>query len=102
MAENQGVMYSGVSESVAPPSMCPQYEITPSAGSKAGQNYLSASDNLFPNLGEQTLQVVTKNGKDGIIKYEVADVSRPLNAISEICDAGGKDGQHVAFTKHWE
>ena len=79
---------------------CPQYEITPSAGSLAGRNYLSAGDDLIPSLGEQLLEVQTKQGRDGQLKYQVADVSKPLNAIGEICDAGGDEGQHVVFTKH--
>jgi len=34
------------------------------------------------------------------IRYQSAEVSRPLNAVSEICDAGGEDGQYVVFSKH--
>ena len=96
----KGVMDSGASESVAPPTMCPHYEITPSPGSVAGQEYVSASDDRIPNLGEQVLSIVTADGKEGTVKYQVADVSRPLNSISEICDAGGEGGQHVIFGKH--
>ena len=96
----KGVMDSGASESVAPPTMCPHYEITPSPGSLAGQEYVSASDDRIPNLGEQVLSIVTSDGKDCTVKYQVADVSRPLNAISEICDAGGEHGQHVIFGKN--
>ena len=80
--------------------MCPHYEITPSPGSIAGQEYISASDDLIPNLVEQVLEVVTQEGNEGRVKYQVADVSRPLNAVSEICDAGGEDGQHVIFGKN--
>ena len=96
----KGVMDSGASESVAPPSMCPEFPVTPSAGSKAGQNYISASDDLLPNLGEQVLEVVTDAGRDGRVRYQIADVTRPLNSISEICDAGGEQGQQVIFGKH--
>ena len=96
----KGVMDSGASESVAPPTMCPHYDITPSPGSVAGQEYVSASDDRIPNLGEQVLSIVTADGKEGMVKYQVADVSRPLNSISEICDAGGEGGQHVIFGKH--
>jgi len=96
----KGVMDSGASESVAPPEMCPHYEITPSPGSIAGQEYVSASDDTIPNLGEQTLDVVTVTGKNREVKYQIADVARPLNAVSEICDAGGPRGQHVVFGKY--
>ena len=93
-------MDSGASESVAPPSMCSQYSIVPSLGSLVGQEYLSASDDLIPNLGEQSLDVATMQGKEGVLKYQMADVSKPLNAISEICDAGGEQGQEVIFTRY--
>jgi len=96
----KGVMDSGASESVAPPNMCPQYKVFPSPGSIAGQNYVSASDDVIPNLGEQYLNIVTKTGRECVAKYQVADVTRPLNAISEICDAGGEEGQLVIFGKH--
>ena len=87
-----GVMDSGASESVAPPTMCPHVEIKPSPGSMAGQHYMSASEELLPNLGEQELSVVTDHWEDATAKYQIADVVRPLNAVSEICDAGGKTG----------
>ena len=96
----KGVMDSGASEAVAPPTMCPHYEIRPSAGSIAGQNYVSASDDLIPNLGEQDLEAETEDGRPCHVKYQMAEVSRPLNSVSEICDAGGEYGQHVIFGRN--
>jgi len=96
----QGVMDSGASESVAHPSMCPQYRVKPSAGSNAGQKYVSASGDVIPNLGEQLLDAETDDGMSTKIRYQSADVSRPLNSVSEICDAGGDDGQYVVFSKN--
>ena len=96
----KGVMDSGASESVAPPTLCPHYPVHPSPGSLAGQEYLSASEDLIPNLGEQYLNIVTETGGEGMAKYQIAEVSRPLNAVSEICDAGGELGQQVTFGKH--
>ena len=40
----KGVVDSGASESVAPPAMCPQYPVRPSAGSIAGHEYDFESD----------------------------------------------------------
>lgn len=93
-------MDSGASEGVAPPSMCPHYEIKPSVGSMAGQNYVSASDDLIPNLGEQVLNAETMDGRSCQLKYQMAEVTRPLNSVSEICDAGGPRGQHVVFGRN--
>ena len=95
----KGVVDSGAAESVAHPSMCPQYPVTPSVGSKSGQSYTSASGEDIPNLGEQVLPIVTGDGRHGHIKYQSADVTRALNSVSEICDAGGGNGQMVLFSK---
>jgi hypothetical protein len=96
----RGVMDSGASESVAHPSMCPQYAVKPSAGSTSGQKYVSASGDVIANLGEQHLDVETDEGMETQIRYQSADVSRPLNSVSEICDAGGEDGQYVIFSRY--
>ena len=93
----KGVMDSGASESVAPANLAPQYTVTSSPGSLVGQEYTSASGNVIPNLGEKVLDIVMEDGRETQVKYQVADVSRPLNSISEICDAGGKYGQIVLF-----
>ena len=92
-------MDSGASESVAHPAMCPQYQVMPSAGSKAGESYTSASGDDIPNLGQQVLNVRTFDGTNGQIKYQSADVTRALNSVSEICDAGGEQGQVVMFDR---
>ena len=50
------------------------------------------------NLGEQKLNVVLDSNCEATIKYQIADVSRALNAVTEICDAGCTDfGNHVIF-----
>ena len=95
----KSVMDSGASESVASPLMFPDYEVRPSAGSRRGQEYTAANGENIPNLGEQVLSVVMEDGREGNIKYQSCDVSRPLNSVSEICDAGGEQGQIVVFNK---
>ena len=94
----RSVMDSGCGVSVAPPGMCPTYPITESEGSRRGQEFMSASEDTMPNLGEQKLGVVFDIGGETMIKYQIADVSRALNSITEICDAGHPDfGNHVIF-----
>ena len=73
----KGVVDSGAVDSVAHPSMCPQYPGTPSEDSKAGEGYTSASTDFLPNLGEQVLPVQTVDGRDTCISYQLADVSKP-------------------------
>ena len=91
-------MDSGCGQSVIPPSACPTYEIKSSPGSRRGQTYMAASKHTIPNLGEQILNTVTDENNDLKMKYQVADVSRPLNAVSEICDAD--PGNRVLFGRN--
>ena len=95
----KGVMDSGATDSVIHPSECEEYEIQESPGSKVGQNWTSASGGVIPNLGQKILDVVTEDGIESQVKYQAADVSRTLNSITEICDAGGEEGQYVIFSK---
>ena len=95
----KGVMDSGATDSVIHPSECAEYEIEESEGSRAGQNWTSASGGVIPNLGQKILEVVTDDGVESKVKYQAADVSRTLNSITEICDAGGDEGQYVIFSK---
>ena len=94
----RSVMDIGAGVSVAPPGMCPAYPIEESAGSRRGQEFISASEDTMPNLGEQRLNVVLDNSKETSVKYQIADVSRALNSVAEICDAGHPDyGNKVIF-----
>ena len=70
--------------------MCLAYPIHESPGSLRGQEFMSASEHELPNLGEQVLNVVMGDGKETSIKYAIADVSRALNAVTEICDHGNR------------
>jgi len=54
----RSVMDSGCGVSVAPPGMCPAYPIEESEGSRRGQEFMSASEDTMPNLGERKLEVV--------------------------------------------
>ena len=95
----KSVMDSGASESVQHPDEVPEVEVRPSPGSRIGQRYTSASGDEIPNLGEKILDVVTKEGIEFKTKYQAADVSRTLNSVSEVCDAGGPEGQYVIYSK---
>ena len=93
--------------------MCPNAPIRPSAGSRRGQKYTSASKHKLPNLGEQLLDAATDEGTYSQVLYQIADVSRPLTSVSAICEMGNRvvfgrsggvivnlaTGQETAFTK---
>ena len=40
-----------------------------------------------------------EDGHKTQIRYQACDVTRTLNSVSEICDAGGEEGQYVLFAK---
>ena len=86
---------SGAADSVAPASLAPWIPIQPSAGSKKGQHYLSASGDRIANEGQKRLEVVAEDGTMTSTTYQIAEVTRPLCAVSKMCD---KDNI-VIFTK---
>ena len=45
-----------------------------------------ANGEPLPNLGEKLVESVDKDGNQLATKYQIAEVTRPLNSISEICD----------------
>jgi len=92
----RSVMDSGAAQSVAPPSMAPGVSIEASPGSQRGQHYVSASGGRLPNMGQQKLRVQTNEGREAMVLYQVAEVSRPLTAVSQTCD----HGNWVVYTPH--
>ncbi len=90
----RSVMDSGAAQSVAPPSMAPGVLIETSPGSQRGQHYVSASGGRLPNMGQQKLKIQTNEDRDAMVLYQVAELSRPLTAVSESCD----NGNWVVFT----
>ncbi len=81
-------MDSAAADSVAPPSMAPKVSIDESSGSNRGQHNVSASAGRLPNMGQQRLTVQTNEGRDANAGYHIAEVSRPLTAVSATCDQG--------------
>ena len=39
-------------------------------------------------MGQQKLKVQTNEGRDSKVVYQIAEVSRPLTAVSQTCDNG--------------
>ena len=84
------VMDSGASDSCAPPSLAPEVEIRESVGSRTGQKYNAASGKSLSNLGEKCLHMVTEEGKHTRRTWQIADISRPLSSVRQICKKGNK------------
>lgn len=79
---------SGCVEAVSPPEINPAVPIQESPGSRAGQQYAMANDETTPNLGEKVISFTTTTGELATKKYQIADVSRPIDSVGEICDSG--------------
>ena len=77
---------SGAGDPVIPRKMVNAKKIRPSAGSKRGLHYVSATDHRIPNVGEIDFEFRTEEGVDESIVFQVADVNKPLMSISDRVD----------------
>ena len=82
------VMDSGAADNVGPPSMAPMVPTVESPGSLRGQAYIAAGHERIPNLGQNTLNMVTNEGVETQTVYQIAEVTRPLAAVGTTCDKG--------------
>ena len=82
----EGVMDSGAAESVAPRSVTnAPAAVDPRT---ANQKYRTACGHELPNLGCKTVTGQDRQGNALKMRYQIADVARPLNSVSRICDRG--------------
>ena len=77
---------SGAGDPVIPRRMVNLRKIVPSAGSKRGLHYVSATNHRIPNIGEVDLEFETCEGFSERIKFQVADVNKALMSISDRVD----------------
>ena len=77
---------SGAGDPVIPRRMMNPKKIVPSAGSRRGLHYISATDHRIPNVGEVDLEFETCEGYSEKIKFQVADVNKALMSISDRVD----------------
>ena len=83
----EAVVDSGAEETVAPRGAFPG-PARPSAMSRAGACYRTASGVPVPNLGELDVQFFTNEGFAAEIPFQLADIERPLIAVSALAKAG--------------
>ncbi len=79
---------SGAGKNVAPPEMVEGYRVSPSHGSRNGKHFIAANGGRILNLGESMLNLVDEKGGKLRSNFQIADVSRMLYSVSQICDAG--------------
>ena len=93
------ILDSGATTTVIPPHVGRAYDIQPSDASKATVKYKIANGDEIPNLGEKFMPVATAEGSWKGMRAQVADFSKPLQAVRSVVKpghivvfGGGEDG----------
>jgi hypothetical protein len=81
---------SGAVDSVGPKTMATDLPIKDTPASRAGLKYRAANGTTIDNLGEKSIQGITKQGKKVGMTFQVADVTKPLGAVRAMLAAGNK------------
>ena len=79
---------SGAARCVAPKEFASQYPLVQTQESKAGVTYKAANGQTIKNLGRRSIQVVSDEGLDRKLSFEVTGVHKVLLSVSVICDKG--------------
>ena len=95
----EAILDSGATVTVIPPSLAKEYEILEGEAAKAGVKYEIANGEEIPNLGEKLMPIMTSEGTTRGLRAQVADVSKPLQAVRSLVRSGhvvvfgdGEDG----------
>ena len=85
---------SGACRHVMPADSAPGYPIRDSPGSRRGQNFVVGNGQKVPNEGQMCLNLEAHVGdsKDQLVQstFQVADLTRPLMSVSQVCESGHK------------
>ncbi len=84
----EAILDSGATVTVFPPSVGTAYALTQGEAAKAGVTYEVANGEEIPNLGERLLPVMTAEGTVRGVRAQVADVSKPLQAVRQLTRTG--------------
>ena len=90
----KSIMDTGCAKSVAPPSLASHIPIMATEDSKRGAEFQTAGGGKLANQGSRVIPAFTGEWQPVDMTYAVADVVKPLNAVSQICDRGNE----VTFT----
>ena len=82
------ILDSGATATVIPPNVGKAYTIQPGDASRAGVTYEVANGEEIPNLGEKLMPVVTAEGTWRGLRAQVADVSKALQSVRTLVQAG--------------
>ena len=76
---------SGAVETVIPHKLVKQHRIRDTEASLSGLNYVSATGDPIPNLGEQRLPLCTQEGTLRSMTFQAAPVERALGSVKRMC-----------------
>ncbi len=79
---------SGAAANVLPEAMFPQIALKESEGSRKGQYWVAANGGRIANKGEKLVHFQTTEGAERSVKFQVADVTKPLISVVKITEAG--------------
>ena len=99
------ILDSGASACVRSADSIQGHKIEESIGARTGVEYMTASGKRIANEGEVVLPMATEEGRDINMKFQIANVNRPLASVSAVCAAGnrvlfeGSDGESYVENK---
>ena len=79
---------SGAAENVLPPDLFPGMEVREGEAKRNQVKYMTADGNEIPNLGELDLAFRTFEGHKCGIRFQLADVKRPLLSVTALTSKG--------------
>ena len=80
----------GVVGPLCQPAFSALHLILEGLAAKSGVKYQSADGSTMPNLGEQQVAFVTSEGHSCNLTFQVADVHKPLIAVTQLTAAGNE------------
>ncbi len=87
---------SGSAEHVLPAGWFAKVPMEESTGSRAGEQYLAASGEKVPNMGEKTIKAMTNEGMKLSVVFQVTRVVKPLLSAAKMT----RQGHRVVLDGH--
>ena len=84
----EAILDSGATVTVFPPNVGTAHELRQGEAARAGVTYEVANGEEIPNLGERLLPIMTLEGTTRGLTAQVADVSKPLQAVRQLTQTG--------------
>ena len=89
------IMESGSAVCVAPQNIARNTPLMETESSRQGQTYHTADGGVIKNRGEKIVTMYSERCDQFRARYQITDVTRPLNSVSRIRD----QGNNVLFTQ---